>query len=176
MGSARFVRAMCAVALFNGALYLCLKEEAIAGEKDDLAKKYTEELRKSKDTKVRITALTELGNLAQIKKSLAADALPDIYKAAEDKDAGVRAAAAETLGKADEPFDKAGDVLVKLLKDDKEESVKIAALKGLAAMGGTAKDALPAIREVMKANAGDKKSKLGAAAKTASTSIGGAKK
>ncbi len=176
MGSTRFVKAMCAVVLFNGSLYLSLKEEAIAGEKDDLAKKYTEDLRKSKDAKVRVTALQELGSLAQIKKSLAKDALPDIYKALEDKDAGVRAAAAETLGKADEPYEKAGSVLVKLLKDDKEEGVKIGAAKGLAAMGTSAKDSLPALREIQKANAGDKKSKLGAAVKTAITSISGAKK
>lgn len=176
MGGGRLVKALCAVALFNAALYLCVCAEALAGEKDDLAKKYTEELRKSKDTKVRINALQELGTLAQIKKSLAADALPDIYKAAADKDAGVRAAAAETLGKADEPYDKAGDLLVKLLKDDKEESVKIAAAKGLNAMGTGAKDALPALREVVKANAGDKKSKLGTAAQNAVKAINGKNK
>ena len=174
---ARFVKAMCAVALFNGALFLCLKEEAIAGEKDDLAKKYTEELRKGKDAKTRVTALQELGALAQIKKSLAKDALPDIYKALEDKDAGVRAAAAETLGKADEPYDKAGAPLIKLLKDDKDEAVKIGAAKGLAAMGAAAKEALPTLREIQKANAADKKSKLGIAAKDAVIgSIGGGKK
>jgi HEAT repeat protein len=167
---------MCAVALFNGALFLCLREEAIAGEKDDLAKKRTEELHKSKDVKVRIQALQDLGPLAQIKKSLVADALPDIYKAIEDKDPRVRAAAAETLGMADEPYDKAGDILVKLLKEDKDEGVKIGAVKGLASMGSTAKDALPALREVVKANAGDKKSKLGVAAKAAVKSINGTKK
>ncbi|MBP3954619.1 HEAT repeat domain-containing protein [Gemmata sp. G18] len=176
MGSARFVKAMCAVALFNSALYLCVREEAIAGEKDDLAKKYTDQLRKSKDVKTRVTALQELGTLAQIKKSLAADALPDIYKATEDKDAGVRAAAAETLGKADEPYEKAGDILVKLLKSDKDESVKIAAAKGLSSMGTAAKEALPAVRDVVKANAGDKKSKLGLAAKDALKSISGTRK
>jgi HEAT repeat protein len=174
MGASRFIRAMCAVAMFNGVLFLCVREEVIAGEKDDLAKKYTEELRKSKDVKVRINALQELGNLAQIKKSLAKDALPDIYKAAEDKDAGVRAAAAETLGKADEPYEKAGDILVKLLKNDKEENVKIAAAKGLSAMGPGAKESLPALREIAK-NA-DKKSKLGIAATAAMKTIGGGKK
>jgi HEAT repeat protein len=176
MGANRFVKALCAVALFNGALFLCLKEEALAGEKEDQAKKYTEELRKSKDAKVRVNALQELGNLAQIKKSLAKDATPDIYEALKDKEAGVRAAAAEALGKTDPEYKDAGALLVKLLKEDKEEGVKIGAMKGLAAMGANAKDALPAIREIQKANAGDKKSKLGAAAKTAITSISGAKK
>ena len=147
MGAAKFVKAMAAVVLFNGALFLCVREEAIAGEKEELAKKYTEQLRKTKDAKARITALQELGTLAQLKKSLAADALPDIYKAAEDKDAGVRAAAAETLGKADEPYEKAGTILVKLLKDDKDESVKIGAIKGLTAMGSNAKSALSTLRK-----------------------------
>jgi HEAT repeat protein len=171
MGASRFVRAMCAVALFNGVLYLCVKEEALAGEKEDMAKRFTDELKKGKDAKVKINALKELGALAQLKKSLVADALPDIYKAAEDKDAGVRAAAAEALGKADEPYDKAGAVLVKLLKEDKDETVKIGALKGLAALGPAAKGALPAIKEAT--SGADKKSNLANAAKMAAQSISG---
>jgi HEAT repeat protein len=176
MGAARFMKAMAFVALFNGALYLCVSAEAIASEREDEAKKYTEQLRKGKDAKSKITALHELGNLAQIKKSLIADALPDVYKAVEDKDAGVRAAAAEALGKADEPYSKAGEILVKLIKNDKEESVKISAIRGLTVMGQNAKDALPAIRDVVSATKDDKKSKLGAAAKDALKAIGGGKK
>jgi HEAT repeat protein len=176
MFSARFAKAMAAVALFNGVMFLCVREDAAAGEKEDDAKKYTEQLRKGKDAKAKITALRELGTLAQIKKSLVADALPDIYKATSDKDAGVRAAAAEALGKADEPYDKAGAVLVKLLKEDKDDSVKIGALKGLTAMGQSAKEASPAIRAVVKSTAGDKKSKLGLAAKNALKAVGGGRK
>ncbi len=171
MGTVRFAKAMALVALFNGTLYLCVREEVLAGEKEEDAKKYTEQLRKSKDAKTKITALQELGTLGQIKKSFIADALPDIYKAVEDKDAGVRAAAAEALGKSDEPYDKVGDILVKLLKDDKEESVKIGALRGLSAMREAAKAALPTIREIV--NNSDKKSKLGQAAKDAAKAIGG---
>ncbi len=176
MGAARFAKALALVALFNGALYLCVREDALASEKEEDAKKYTEQLRKGKDAKSKITALAELGNLAQIKKSLIADALPDVYKATEDKDPGVRAAAAEALGKADEPYSKAGEILVKLIKEDKEDSVKIGALHGLTAMGQNAKDALPTIRDVVKATAGDKKSKLGQAAKDAAKAISGGKK
>jgi HEAT repeat protein len=174
MGGIRFAKALALVALFNGALYLCVREEALASEKEEEAKKYTEQLRKAKDAKTKITALQELGTLGQIKKAFIADALPDIYKAVEDKDAGVRAAAAETLGKADEPFEKVGDVLVKLLKEDKEDSVKIGALKGLSAMRDSAKEALPTIREIIKS--ADKKSKLGQAAIAANKAIGGGKK
>ena len=171
MGAVRFAKALALVALFNGALYLSVREEALAGEREEEAKKYTDQLRKGKDAKAKVTALQELGRLAQIKKSLVTDALPDIYKAVEDKDAGVRAAAAEALGKADEPYDKAGEVLVKLLKDDKEDAVKIGALRGLAAMRDGAKPALPTIRGIVKDTAGDKKSKLGAAAKDAAKAI-----
>ena len=174
MGASRFVKAMAAVFLFNGVLFLCVREDAVAGEREDDAKKYTEQLRKGKDAASKVKALQELGTLAQIKKSLIAPALPDVNKAVEDKDAGVRAAAAETLGKADEPYEKVGDILVKLIKEDKDEAVKIGALKGLTAMRNAAKDALPAIREVAK-NA-DKKSKLGTAATNAVKAISGAKK
>ena len=114
----RFVKAMAAVLLFNSALFLCVRENAFASEKEEEAKKYAEQLRKSKDAKVKITALRELGNLAQIKKSFITPALPDVYKAVDDKDPGVRAAAAVALGKADEPYEKVGDILVKLLKED----------------------------------------------------------
>jgi HEAT repeat protein len=174
MGAARFAKAMAMVALFNGALYLCVLEDALASEKAEEAKKYTEQLRKGKDAKSKIMALQELGTLGQIKKSFIADALPEIYKAVEDKDPGVRAAAAEALGKADEPFEKAGDVLVKILKEDKDDSVKIGALRGLSAMRDSAKDALPAIRDIIKSS--DKKSKLGQAAVVANKAIAGTKK
>lgn len=175
MGGARFLKAMAMVALFNGTLYLCVREEALASEKEEEAKKYTEQLRTSKDAKVKTKALTELGALAQIKKSFITDALPDVYKATEDKDPGVRAAAAETLGKADEPFSKAGEILMKMVKDDKEDGVKIGALRGLSVMGPNAKAAKGTIQEVVKATAGDKKSKLGQVAKDALKAVGGGK-
>ena len=176
MGTARFMKAMAAVVLFNGVLFLCVREDALAGEKEEDAKKYTEQLRKGKDAKSKVVALQSLGELAQIKKSFIADALPDVYKAIEDKDAGVRAAAAETLGKADEPYEKVGDILVKLIKEDKDDAVKIGALKGLTVMREGAKDALPAIREVVNATKADKKSKLFDAAKNANAAISGKKK
>ena len=176
MGAARFLKAMAFVAIFNGALALCVREEVLASEKEEEAKQYTEQLRKGKDAKSKITALQELGKLAQVKKSFITDALPDVYKATADKDPGVRAAAAEALGKADEPYSKAGEVLVKMVKGDKDESVKIAAIRGLTVMGPGAKEALPAIRDVVKATAGDKKSKLGQTAKDALKALGGGRK
>jgi HEAT repeat protein len=171
MLNARFVKALAAVALFNGVLYLAVLQDAIAASDIADARKYTDDLKKAKDAKVRITALQELGKLAVIQKGLVSDALPDIYKSIEDKDAGVRAAAATCLGQCDEPTDKAVPALMKLLKDDKEDSVKIGAAKGLAAMGPEAKAALPTLREL----AADKKSAVGKVASTAVKAISGKK-
>jgi HEAT repeat protein len=132
------------------------------------AKKYTEDLKKSKDAKVRAIALTELGKLAVIQKTLVSDALPDIYKSLEDKDANVRAAAATCLGQCDEPTDKVLPLLMKILKDDKEDAVKIGAAKGLGSMGPDAKPAVKALQEIV---AADKKSALGKAAQNAVKAI-----
>ncbi len=165
MPAARFVKALAAVALFNGVLYLTVSPASANNEED--AKKYTQDLKKSKDAKVKIHALQELGKLAGLQKSLVNEALPDIYKALEDKDASIRAAAAQCLGACDQPADKAVPALLKLLKDDKEDSVKMGAARGLASMGKNAKAALPTLRTL----AGDKKSKLGGVAKTAVKAI-----
>jgi HEAT repeat protein len=170
----RFAQALAAVALFNGLLYLCLCDQIQAADKEAEAKKYTESLKKGKDAKAKTEALQELGKLAQIQKSLVADALPDIYKALDDKDAGVRAAAAHTLGQCDEPADKAVPLLVKILKDDKSDDAKVGAAKGLAAMGPGAKSALADLNAVAKSS--DKKSNLFKAAKQAVKSINASSK
>jgi HEAT repeat protein len=168
MINVRFAKSLAAIALFNGLIYLSVRQEAVAASDIADAKKYTEDLKKAKDSKVRVIALQELGKLAVVQKSLVADALPDIYKSLEDKDASVRAAAATCLGQCDEPTEKSLPALMKLLKDDKEDSVKIGAAKGLAAMGPAAKDAaLKTLQEY----ASDKKSDLGKAARVAIKAI-----
>lgn len=170
MVTARFVQSLAAVALFNGALFLCICQDVIAADKEAEAKRYHEDLKKGKDAKVKANALLELGKLAAIQKPLVADALPDIYKALEHKDASVRAAAAHCLGQCDEPAEKAVPILTKMLKDEKEaDSVRIGAARGLASMGPGAKAALPTLASVQK-NA-DKKSPLGRAAKDAIKAI-----
>jgi HEAT repeat protein len=170
----RFAKALAAVALFNGMLFVCVREDLIAADRQEEARKYTEDLRKGKTAKVKITAIEELGKLAAIQKSLAADALPDIYKALEDKDAGIRAAAAHCLGQCDEPADKAVPLLMAMLKNEKEdEKVRIGAMRGLASMGPGAKEALPTLNMIVKNS--DKKSKLAQAAKQAAKAIKPAK-
>lgn len=172
MRTHRCLKTGLALVLFNATLWLCAIEDATANERQEQAKQYMEQLRKATDAKTKIKALQGLGELGQIKKSLITEAIPDIYKATGDKDAAVRAAAAETLGKADEPYSKAGPILVKMLKEEKDEAVKIGALRGLTALGPAAKESAPAIREIVKATMGDKKSKLGLAAKDALKAIG----
>ena len=169
MPAARFVKALSAVALFNGVLYFSLVPETVASaNNEEDVKKYAQDLRKGKDAKAKVTALNQLGKLAAIQKSLVADVLPDIYKALEDKDPAIRAAAAQCLGACDEPIDKALPALLKILKDDKEDDVaRVGATRGLASMGPNAKGALPTLRALAK----DKTSKVGKAAKTALKAI-----
>jgi HEAT repeat protein len=165
-----FAKALAAAALFNGMLFVCVSMDLIAADREEEARKYAEDLRRGKTAKVKITALQELGNLAAIQKSLVTPALPDIYKALEDKDAGIRAAAAHCLGQCDEPVEKSVPLLMKMLKDEKEdEAVRIGAARGLASMGPSAKDALPTLGMIAK-NA-DKKSKLGKEVKQAAKAI-----
>jgi hypothetical protein len=55
-----------------------------------------------------------------------------------------------------------------MLKEDKEDSAKIGAARGLASMGPAAKSALPTLREYVKS---DKKSALGKSANQAVKAI-----
>jgi HEAT repeat protein len=118
--------------------------------------KYTKMLKNAKDAKDKVTALKELGRLGQIQVSLTKSVAPEIFKALDDKDSGVRAAAAHSIGKIDpEKKDEVVEKLIKMLKEEKVETVKTSVAEGLAAMGPDAKDALPALREAM-TNAGKK--------------------
>jgi HEAT repeat protein len=171
MQAMRFANALAAVLLVNGILALCVSQEVFAQGKVSEAKKYTAELKGAKDAKTKVTALTELGKLGAIMKGLTEDAMPDILKAMEDKDATVRSAAAQCLGKCDPDPDKAVPALVKMLTDDKNEDAKIGAAKGLAAMGASAKAAADDLRKVIKD--ADKKSALGKQANIALKSING---
>ena len=119
---------------------------------------------------MRATALTELGKLGQIQKSLVADAAPLMVKALDDKDAKVRAAAARAYGMIDPDPKEAVPALLKLAKGDKDEDVKVAAVQGLGTMGTGAKAANKDLREIAKTYK-DKKSKLGRAAQNALRSI-----
>jgi HEAT repeat protein len=133
--------------------------EVFAAGKAEDAKKYTNDLKTSADPKVRAKALRELGELGQVMRALVEPALPDIEKALEDQDPAVRAAAAEAFGKTDPDPAKGVPMLVKLTKDSQPEMVRLAAVRGLAAMGPNAKSAAPEMRKLMAADP-EKMSKL----------------
>jgi HEAT repeat protein len=152
-----------------GILGLVASESFVSAGKAEDAKKYTEQLKTSKDPKKRAEAIVELGKLGQIMKSFTEAALPDIMKGLDDKEAVVREAAALAYGQLDPDPADAVPTLVKMVKEDKETIVKIAAINGLAAMGNKAKAALPTIRDVMKNE--DKKSEMFRKAQTAAKSI-----
>ncbi len=160
--------AACGLAL--GLVLLTAAADLAAADRQKEAEKYTQDLKTSKDPKVRATALTELGKLGQIQKSLVADAVPYMVDALKDKDAGVRAAAARSYGMIDPDPKEAVPALLKLAKEDKEESVKVAAIDGLGSMGPAAKEATKDLRQIAQANK-DKKNKLALAAQTALRSI-----
>jgi HEAT repeat protein len=106
-----------------------------------------------------------------------APAVKDMMKALEDKDAGVRAAAAKAVGMIDPDPKEGVPALVKLMKEDKQESVRLAAVQGLAAMGESARAAVKDLRELMqKENSNKKKSQLGRAARDALRAINPPKK
>ena len=164
--SARLIKA-AAVAGLTAALVV-VSGDLSADVKVKDAEKYVKELRTTKDNKAKATALTEIGKIGQIQKSLISSAIPDMMKALEDKDPGVRAAAAKAIGMVDPDPKETVPVLVKLMKEDKDESVKLAAVQGLAAMGEGAKDASKDLRTLIKS---EEKSKLARAAKEALKSI-----
>lgn len=145
----RSYRFLATALLAIGLLALATSTDLVAGPKDQEAKKYAEQLRNSKDAKSKIEAIEKIGALAQINKKLGADAVPDIKKALKDKETGVRKAAAKAYGQCDPDDSDAVSSLVDLLKNDSEESVKLSAALGLAAMGEKATEALPALRSAM---------------------------
>jgi HEAT repeat protein len=166
----KLLKATAFSVLVFGTFVLVAGDSLIAASKAEEAKKAHETIKTSKDPKKVAEALEELGKLAQIMKAFGEPALSDIEKKLDDKDAGVRAAAAHCYGRCDPPADTAVPKLVKLLKDDKDATVRIEAVHGLAAMGNKAKAALPTINDVIKAE--DKTSKLSREAKNAKKTIG----
>ena len=155
--------------LFTGTVSLA------RASKEDEAKAYTKILKTSKDAKEKIMAVTEIGNLGMVRKSYAKEAIPYLIEACKDKEAKLRAAAAEALGKVDPPEDAgAVELLSDMVKNDKEMAVRLSAARGLGAMGASAKSALPTLREIAKTE--DKKSPLSRGAMQAVQAIQGGKK
>jgi HEAT repeat protein len=142
---------------------------ARAGKLEDAAR-YTAVLKTSGKVQERITAAEEIGKLAMIRKSYGKEAIPYLMEACTDKNPGLRAAAADALGKSySEEDDKAVALLTRMMKDDGEMKVRVAATRGLGAMGPMAKEALPTMRELMAKE--DKKSPLNRALRDSMAAI-----
>jgi HEAT repeat protein len=131
---------------------LLLATATARADRAEDAARFTEQLKKGKDAKSKIAAIEEIGKLAQVNKKYGKDALPYIMEACKDRDSKLRASAAEALGKSysGDEDDKVVELLTGMLKKEKEDdAVKMAAARGLAAMGPRAKEALPTMREIM---------------------------
>ena len=112
-----------------------------AAPRDEQAKKYAADL-KSKDAKVRLTAVKELGRLGQLQRKLTEPYVSDIMSVLKDPDAKVRGEAARTLGLIDPPEPKAAiEKLAELLKDEKSQDAREGFEMGLGELGGTADSA-----------------------------------
>src|SRR4051794_36915519 len=123
-----------------------LAAPATAATKEQEVAQYIKDL-KSKDPAVRKTAAEEIGKIAQIKASAAKPALQPLIDALKDSSSSVRESAALAVGRIDEPKESVAP-LTKLLKDDKDMTVKIATARGLGQMGHEAAEALPTLKEV----------------------------
>ena len=151
MTGSRWMKAGFAFLLAFGLMLLAGYDNLLAANKQEEAKKLTEMLKKTKDAKVKADTIEELGKLGQVQYKYAEEAIPLIFDAVKDKDAKVRAAAAVALGKiGPDDTEKTVTALTELLKDDKEESVKMAATQGLGALGTKAKDAVKDLRDTRK--------------------------
>ncbi|OWK39682.1 HEAT repeat domain-containing protein [Fimbriiglobus ruber] len=174
MSMRRLFKASAILGLAFGLLLLAWTGAATADIKPKDIIKNTNTLKTSKDPKAKVAALEDLGKAGQIQQGLITDAIPDMMKALEDKDPTVRAAAAKAVGMIDLEPSQVIPPLVKMMKEDKVEAVKIAAIQGLAAMGPNAKEAVKDMREVAKDK--DKKDKVAMAVNNAMKSINPKKK
>jgi HEAT repeat protein len=143
------MKSMALLTLSVGLFAMLGSDVILAASKAAEAKKAIAELAAAKDSKVKATALDELGKIAQVQKALVQPALSDIKAALKDKDATVRAAAAQCYGRCDPDPKEALPILEKMLKDDVEE-VKFGVASGLAAMGPNAYDARATVAQAIK--------------------------
>lgn len=129
---------------------------AFAESREEEAKKYAGQL-KSKDAKVRLQAVIELGKLGQIQRKLAAPYVPDLIGRLKDSEPRVRAEAAKAVARVDVE-DKAAAVkeIAALLKDEKSMPAREGQATALGEIGATAEEestkqaALAALREARK--------------------------
>jgi hypothetical protein len=147
-----FSNLVAASVLGVGLLTLAATDEILAASKAKEAARYAKDLKTSKDPKTKVVALNELGKFGQVSKILVEDAYKDMLAALGDGNPAIRAAAATAVGQAylaaEDPKTIA-TTLAKMMKDDGDESVRIGAINGLAAMRDAARPQLEEIRAVI---------------------------
>lgn len=127
---------------------------------------------KNRDATARKDAADAIAKIGQIKASVARPAVQPLIDALYDKDARVRASVASALAKIDAPKE-AVPALVRLLKEETETPVKIAAASGLGLIGAPAKEAVPALRALQKDAKSDEERRVARAAGEAIRQING---
>ena len=122
-------------------LVLCGSTLLVAATREDEAKKYAADL-KSKDAKVRLTAVTELGKLGSLQRKLTVPYVADLTKVLTDNDPKIRGEAARVIGLIDVEDKKAAVTQIAgLLKNEKVESAREGQATGLGELGATTEDA-----------------------------------
>lgn len=140
-------------------------------ENIEAAKAAAATLETSKDAKERAAAISQLGKLAQGGLFMYVEpAIPKVVEGLDDKDTGVRAAAALAIGQIgpDNP-DSVVKKLAELLKDE-DAKVKANAVKALGSFGPKAEAAVKNLRAAKKSN-GDPKSAFSKSVDTAIKTI-----
>jgi len=151
----RFVLAAVAVGLVLAGSVRADNKENIEAAKNAIAT-----LEKTKSAKERAAAITKLGNVAAAGQFEAVKpGIPKVVEGLDDKDAGVRAAAATAVGQiGPDDTEEVVKKLAELLKD-KDDKVKENAVKALGSFGEKASSARKALQDAKKEN-GDPKSKF----------------
>lgn len=160
------------ILVLSFALIVC--SEAIADSREEKVAKAIKDM-SSDSAKVRAAAAEEVGKIAAVKKSYGQPAVEPLLKLLKDKVDTVRIAAADALGKVDEPKQTVKP-LMELVKDDPSERVKIAAANGLGLMGESARDAVRVLRETAEQARKDMKMQLAQACQRAVQNINGGMK
>jgi HEAT repeat protein len=140
-------------------------------KKEDIPR--TIEQLKSSIPKVRANAAELLGQRGAVRSSDVKEAVgPLLHLLREDKNADVRKAAAEALGKIGRDPKEAVPALVEAMKTDRAAPVKVAAINALGQFGPDARAAVPDLRELAREK-GKEKRQFTRAARQALKSING---
>lgn len=115
---------------------------------------------KSKDAKVRIAALQDLEQMAEVRPSDAKPALPAVLPLLKDPDANVRRLAILVLDTLEADPKVFVPPLVDILKKDKDGGVRYAAVVAVGHIGPAAKAAVPALEALLKSIKDNPKEKV----------------